>query len=323
MVGGQEYAAAHLLHGGLHPAYAGIHGLHGLDGGLEHAGMAHHVAVGVVKDKRIIFAGLHGLHHFVRDLIGAHLRLEVIGGHGGGLYQYAVLAGVLFLHAAVEEEGHVGVLLGLGYAQLGQIILGEVLAKGVLKALGLIGHVHVGHGGVVLGHAHVGEGEETSPPFEARKVRVDQGAGYLPCPVGAEVVEDNGVAALDRLCALHHRGHHKLVGDVLVIGVLHSAYRAFGLLALAVDHGGIGLFDALPAVITVHGVVAAHDRGHLAHADFLEFFHELLHIVLAAGGGHVPAVQEAVDEHLLKASLFRHFQKGVQVGVMAVHAAVG
>ena len=216
-----------------------------------------------------------------------------------------------------------GVLLGLGYAQLGQVVLGEVLAEGVLKTFGLIGHVHVGHGCVVLGHAHVVEREEALLPLKASKVRVHQGAGYLPGPVGTEVVEYDGIAALDRLGAVHHGGHHELVGDVLVVGVLHRAYRAVGPKALAVDHGGIGLLHPLPAVVPVHGVVPAHDRGHLANAYLAKLLHELLHVVLAAGGGHVPAVQKAVYEYLLKAQALGHLQEGVEVGVMAVHAAVG
>ena len=87
---------------GLHyPAHAGVHGLHGLHSSLEHAGVTHHVAVGVVEDEGIVLAGLDSLHHLVGDLIGAHLRLQIVGGHSGGLDQNAVLAGVLLLHAAV------------------------------------------------------------------------------------------------------------------------------------------------------------------------------------------------------------------------------
>src|SRR5699024_417940 len=166
VVGGEQHAAAHLLHSLHHAAHAGVHGFHGLYSGLAHASVAHHVAVGVVEDEGVVLAGLHGLHHLVGDLIGAHLGLQIVGGHSGGLHQNTVLPGVLLLHAAVEEEGDMGVLLRLGDAQLGHTLLGDILAKGVLQRLGLVGHLHVGHGGVVLGHAHIAEGEETLLPLK-------------------------------------------------------------------------------------------------------------------------------------------------------------
>ena len=37
--------------------------------------------------------------------------------------------------------------------------------------------------------------------------------------------------------------------------------------APAVDHGVVGLLHPVPALVAVHGVVAAHDRGDLPHAD--------------------------------------------------------
>ncbi len=57
--------------------------------------------------------------------------------------------------AAVEEEGHMGVLLGLGDAQLGLTLLGKILAKDVLQALPAKGHMHVRHVPSVLGHADI------------------------------------------------------------------------------------------------------------------------------------------------------------------------
>ena len=89
--------------------------------------MAHHVAVGEVQDDDVIGAGLDALNALGADLIGAHLRLEVIGGHLGRGHQHPVLAGEHGLAAAVEEEGHMGVLLGFGDAQLGHAHLAQVL----------------------------------------------------------------------------------------------------------------------------------------------------------------------------------------------------
>ena len=70
-------------------------------------------------------------------------------------------------------------------------------------------------------------------------------------------------------------------------------------------------------------IVPAHDRGDLADADLLELLGKLVHKILARGGRHVAAIQEAVDIDLFKAHLLGHFNEGEQVGIVAVDAAVG
>ena len=45
--------------------------------------------------------------------------------------------------------------------------------------------------------------------------------------------------------------------------------------AFAVYHGGVGLFHTVPAVVAVHGVIAARDGGDLAHADLGHFGFQL------------------------------------------------
>ncbi len=65
-----------------------------------------------------------------------------------------------------------GVFLGLGNAKLSQPIFGKILAEGVFQRLRFVGHLHIGHGGVVLGHAHIGEREEALFALETGKIRV-------------------------------------------------------------------------------------------------------------------------------------------------------
>ena len=196
VVGGDHGDAAHFQGGLHHPAHARVHRLHGLDGGLENAGVAHHVAVGEVQDDDVIRAGVDALDALVADLPGAHLGLEVVGGHLGGGHQHPVLAGVLLFHAAVEEEGDVGVLLRFGDAQLGHAHGAEVLAQAVFHRDPGPGHQHIGHGGVVLGVADVGGGEIL--PLEAVEIRVHNGPGDLPGPVGTEVEENDAVIVGNR-----------------------------------------------------------------------------------------------------------------------------
>ena len=285
--------------------------------------MAHHVAVGEVEDNHVVIAALNALDGLLRDLGGAHLRLEIVGGHLGGGDQAAVLAGEHLLVAAVEEEGHVGVLLRLGNAQLGIALLGDILAENVGQLPVGEGDEHVGHGGIVLGGADEGHGEVALLPLHVGKGGIHETAGDLPGPVGAEVGEDDGVALPHAAVLGAHDGLHKLVGDAGIIGFLHPVHRVGVLHALAPGHGVVGPLHPVPALVPVHGVVAAHDGGHLAHADFFALFHKLFHIFLAGGGGHIPAVQEAVDVHPAQPPLPGHLQQGEDVGDVAVDAAVG
>ena len=39
-------------------------------------------------------------------------------------------------------------------------------------------------------------------------------------------------------------------------------------------------------------------------------------------GRHVAAIHEAMDIHVLHAALLAHFQQSIQVGIVAMHAAV-
>ena len=88
------------------------------------------------------------------------------------------------------------------------------------------------------------------------------------------------------------------------------------------DHGAIGLLDALPAIVAVHRVVAAADAGDLAHAVLAHLLLELAQEVDAAVGRRVAAVHEAVDENVLHLVFARHAQQLEQMLDVRMHAAV-
>ena len=75
--------------------------------------MTDHVAVGKVKDNRIIFFALDRINNLVRHLVCAHFGLHIVGRYFRGSNKDSVLALVLLFNAAVEEERHMSVLLGL------------------------------------------------------------------------------------------------------------------------------------------------------------------------------------------------------------------
>ena len=216
-----------------------------------------------------------------------------------------------------------GVLLGLGDAQLGETQVADILAEGVHQLLVGVGHRHVGQGSVVLGGADKVHGQEAGLALHIGEVLVHEAPGDLPGPVGAEVEEDDGVVVPDLGVLGAHHGLHKLVRHTGVIGLL-DRLSGVGLEGpFAAGDGVIGALHPVPALVPVHGVVAAHDRGDLAHAQLLDLGLELLHIELARAGGHVAAVQEAVDVDLAQSLLLGHLQQGEQVGDVAVDAAVG
>src|SRR5699024_4748394 len=117
--------------------------------------------------------------------------------------------------------------------------------------------------------------------------------------LGAEVEEDDAVVVGNDAIAVADHRLHELVGDPGGVGLGHRVHRVRILNALAVDHGVIGLLHPVPALVTVHGVVPAHHRCDLAHADLPALFHRLSHKALAAGGGYIPTVQKGVDIDLL------------------------
>src|SRR5690606_20105160 len=136
MVSGDQRFAADLVQRGLDAADALVQAFHGLDRGLEHPGVTHHVAVGVVDDDDVVTLLLDGLDNAVGDLGGAHFGLQVIGGHAGRGNQDALFAFEGLFPTTGEEEGDVGILLGLGDAQLGLALFGQVFAQHVVQRRG-------------------------------------------------------------------------------------------------------------------------------------------------------------------------------------------
>ena len=74
------------------------------------------------------------------------------------------------------------------------------------------------------------------------------------------------------------------------VGILH---------ALAVDERIIGVLEAVPALVAVHRVIAAHDGRDLADAELTALFHGLCDKIASRGRGRVAPVEEGVDIHAL------------------------
>ena len=91
MVGGQQNGAVHrqdLFH---HLAYAAVHRLYRLNCRIEYTGVSDHVAVSKVEDDNVVFSAVQTGKQLVGHLIGAHLRLQIVGGNLRGVDECAVL----------------------------------------------------------------------------------------------------------------------------------------------------------------------------------------------------------------------------------------
>src|SRR5690554_6821772 len=139
VVGGDQGFAAYFVQRFHNSLYALVQTLGGLDGGVHLAGMANHVAVGVVAHDQVVFAALDGFYQLVGYFRRTHFRLQVVGGHFEKGHQNTVFAFKRVFFFFFFFFFYVGVLLGFGNAQLGLALAGHVFAKAVGQLLGRIG----------------------------------------------------------------------------------------------------------------------------------------------------------------------------------------
>ena len=97
-----------------------------------------------------------------------------------------------------------------------------------------------------------------------------------------------------------------------------SALHLIGLMS----DGGVGLFHTLPTIVAIHCVVTAHHGGDFTHTDFFELPFTLRNKIRAGGGGHVAAVEQAVDINFFQPHALCKLHERPKVRVMAVYAAI-
>src|SRR5208283_1376417 len=331
VIGGDDPCAAAGLERLIDAGEAGVHGFDGFDGGFELAGVADHIGVGIIHDDGVELAFFDGFHDGVGDACGGHFRFQIVGGDFRGGDQDAFLAAERFFDATVEEIGNVGVFFGFGAAEIFVLQILEDLSKDVLEFFGGDDALEPGPVFVVLGHADVEEIFGALGVGEFVEVRSFEGVGDLAGAVGAEIVEDDRIVVADDAdrrsswpgAAGDYDGLHKFVGDALFVALLEGGDRIVGFgFRFAVDEGAIGEFDALPAVVAVHGVVAANEGGDFADTEFAHFLLEFADVIAAAVGRGVAAVHEAVDEDLFDFPLLGHFEESEEVVDVGMHTAI-
>ena len=289
--------------------------------------MSHHIRISKINDDHIIFVTADGLTQSVANLISAHLGLQVIGGHIlGGIHQHSVLAGVRLLHTAIEEESHMGILLGLGDPGLGHMVGRQPFPEGIGNRYLVERHFLIGDSGIIIAEAHKGD-ILSGTPVKPLEIVIAESPGDLSGAVRPEIEEYHGISVLHhchRLAVLHrHRGLYKLICLLPVVGLLDAADAAGGSQPLSPGHGIIGQLHPVVIIIPVHGIIAAHYRSDPAHADLLHLRRQVLGETFAAGRRRVPAVQKAMYIHLVKSLPLSQFQQAIKVGIVAVYAPVG
>ena len=236
-----------------------------------------------------------------------------------------------FFDAAVEEIRDMRVFLGLGAAEIFQVLLGEDLRQDVRN---FFRRDHVAQprpGLVVLRHGDIAEICRPLRIGKFLETRLGDGARHLARAVGAEIEENHGVVIANRSnrrgrrcgARCNHDRIDEFIGDATFVAAADGLDRIGGFhRGIAVNHGAIGALDALPAVVAIHRVVAAGERCDAPAANLADFLLQLLDVFDAAVRRSVATVHEAVDEDALDVMFTRHPKKRVEVLHVRVHAAV-
>jgi hypothetical protein len=144
----------------------------------------------------------------------------------------------------------------------------------------------------------------------------------LPHPIGAVVEAEHAVAGPDPGRARDHARRYELVRLTGLVRLPDGGERIRRRAAHAVHHRVVRDLGALPALVAVHRVVAAHHRRDDGAAAVLaEQIHELLHEAEPRLRRSVAPVEPCVDCHRQVVEVAEH-DGGDQVLIERVHAAV-
>src|SRR5690606_38846145 len=156
------------------------------------------------------------------------------------------------------------------------------------------------------------------------EVGLDERTGQFAGAVGAEIHEDHRIAVFHTGRGADGGGLDELVALLARIGGVQALHGGGGVeVALALDDQVVGLLDAVPAVVTVHGEVAANQAGDTTLAELGKGGFEQLDGRLGAFWRRVAAVEEGVQVDVCGATAGSRFDHGHQVILMTVHATIG
>ena len=215
------------------------------------------------------------------------------------------------------------VLLGFGKAQLAHALAGDILAQALREGLRRKGDGRIQVRGILRQGGEALEAGEGAP-LKGAEVRLHEAAGQLPGPVGAKVHEEDSVAVGNGRWLADEGGRNELVRFPPRIGGFQPGFRGVGaMLRFALRQEPPGGGDSVPAVVPVHGVVAAHQAGDAALARRREARLHGGKRSLCRLGRHIPPVQKGMHPEGLHAPRAGQIYQRMQLRLVAVDAAGG
>ena len=212
VIGGDQHRAAGGLDRRFQSSQRRIHRSCRLLGGVEDACVTNHIAVGIVDDDHLKLVGLDRRDQLVGDLGRRHRRLQIVGGDFRRRHENALLAWKHSFLTAIEEEGHVRVLLRLSDPELAQASLREHRPENVAQRQRREQHtvepIEIGR---ILDHAKAVGKLHRPSAVETGKLRIGQSGEYLARPVSPEIRHEQTVTVFHAPVAVDDRWQHELV----------------------------------------------------------------------------------------------------------------
>ena len=326
VIGGDEYASPGAQNGGNEFGKAGVDVLNGFDRCRFDAGVSHHVRPGVVHEDKVVVVSIELFDDFVGDFVGAHFRLLVKAGDDGGGNENVIFIGPSVLATAVKEVCYVCVFFRFGDAELFFILSAQGFSEGVANALRREGYFDrkiffiLDHGN----HFHLW----VDGAFEFGEV----GKGYdfrdFTRAIFAKIEENNAVSVGESgdgffcLWVDDATRLDKFVADIFLVAglqVIRDVYNGF---ANAFGKEFIGLLDAIPVVVSVHGPVTTDDACDRSHTVFFEAILKFSDDFGASLRRRVASVGKKMKEKFFGFASFGKFEEGVEMFDVGMNGAL-
>ena len=201
------------------------------------------------------------------------------------------------------------IFFGFRNAQLVQSMLRQYFTQGILNLLRRKGY-RGSNRCIILRHAHIIYRACALGTCKIRELLIMQRTGNFTCSVRTEVEENYTVTGSNfAVYTVNSKGLNELIRYACSIGCLYADSSACGLAALAQHQCFIGTLHALPALITVHCVIASTDGSNLAYANLRHTLFQLTDIFKSCFRTDITAVEEGMHINLSQAFNLRHADK--------------